>query len=191
MAFVVPLATSIGGAFGASGAAATAIGSAVMATSVAGVATSAYGKYRAGKIAQQRYNYQASANEAQAMQAGYQVDAELNATRREEEQMRKRQIQLQDSVIASAAASGLQISGSVEDLILFNMIETEKDIQMAGYQGRVRAYQAGSESRNYLTEARGQRIAGRNARKMANLEAGASFLSDATSLGLTFASFGD
>jgi hypothetical protein len=176
-------------AAGAASAAAALIGASTIATVVGGT-VSAIGAIKEGKAQRAQANYEAKVADNNALSAGYQAVAEQEAASREADTLRDRYIRTMGQQTAAAAASGLQISGSITDVMLDSTIQSEQDVLMARYSGRIGAYRSGQEAKGFREQAGGLRRAGKQMYKSAQWKAGSTLLASASQTGLQLASFG-
>lgn len=160
-----------------------------LASGIAGAATSAYGMIEQGRATKRQANYDAKVQENNAVAEGYAAIQEQQAAARDVEQLREERLRNLGSQRASAAHSGLTISGSVLDTMGDSAIASETDIQMTLYRGRMGAYNTGQRSANLLTQASMTRTAGRNAARSANLSAGGTLLGGVSNAAGGYASF--
>lgn len=189
MAFI-PFAIALAGA-GASAAAVTAAGVAIASTTAAlvGTGVSAYGMIKQGQAQQREANYNAAVQDNNAISAGYAAIQEGQSAQREVDQLRETRTRNMGSQRAAAAASGVTISGSVLDTMGDSALQSEKDIQMAYYRGKVGAYNQSNQASNYRSQAGMTRTAGANAARSSYFQAGGSILSGFAQAGSSFANF--
>lgn len=178
------------------GVSSTAAGAATVGTMVAatgaslvGSGISAYGMIRQGKAEQQALNLQARIDDNNAIRAGYAAIQEREQAEREVKNIREQRDRVLSQNITAAAKSGLQISGSVVDVMGDSAIQFEKEIQMARYRGDVGAYNYASQASDFRDQASLRRMQGRATRRSSRWSAAGTFLGGAGSAGLNYASF--
>ena len=190
MAFV-PFALALAGGAGASTAAVTAAGTLIAGTaaSAIGAGVSAYGSYKQGQIAKDEANYNAAVSKNNAISSMQDAESSAVAGSAEAARIRSRTRRNADSQIAAAAGSGLQVSGSVNDVLLDSYIQGETDALLADYQGRAGAHRSGAEAGNFFNQASQQKRAGKNAARTGKLNAFSTILSQGGNAAMNFASF--
>lgn len=158
-------------------------------TSVIGAGVSAYGMIQQGKAAKREAEYSAAAEENNAISAGYAAIQEGQAGEREAEHLREVRLRTLASNRTQAAHAGLTLSGSVIDTMTDNAIQSEREIQMARYRGRMGAYNQMQVGANYRAQANLTRMAGANAKKSSYFQAGGTLISAAGNVAGSYASF--
>lgn len=162
---------------------------AAAASSMAGAGVSAYGMVQQGRAARQEANYNAKIEENNAISAGYAAIQEQQAAQREADSLRDERIRALASQRTAVAASGLMLSGSALDVMGDTALESEKEIQMALYRGRIGSYNQTQQAANFRNRAVLTRMAGKNAARSYNMQAAGTFLSSAASTSSGYASF--
>ena len=181
------MVAALGSATAAAGTAAAVAGSAAalsagtaiigVSSAVIGAGVSAYGMIKQGQAQRSEMNYNAAVQDNNAISAGYAAIQEGQSAQREVDQLRETRTRNMGSQRAAAAASGLTISGSVLDTMGDSALQSEKDIQMAYYRGKVGAYNQGNQASNFRSQAGMTRTAGANAARSSYFQAGGSILS--------------
>ena len=174
---------------GATAGAAMAMGTAVVGSTVLGIGASAYGSYQQGQIAKDEANYNAAVSKNNAISSMQDAESSAVAGSAEAARIRSRTRRNADSQIAAAAGSGLQVSGSVNDVLLDSYIQGETDALLADYQGRAGAHRSGAEAGNFFNQASQQKRAGKNAARTGKLNAFSTILSQGGNAAMNFASF--
>lgn len=134
----------------------------VAAVAIAGAGVSAYSSIQSGKAAEEsgKYNAAVERNNAKMAQdrANYEAD-----------RLRKRNMLIRGKQRAAFAKSGVEISGSADDVIFDTELEGALDIQAAKYAGRAAATAHAARARLDLFE-------GANAKRAGMFNAGATIL---------------
>lgn len=110
----------------------------VAAVALVGSVTSAIGQIQSGKAEQQAYEMRARVAEMDAADLDLQADVSKFTTEMESQRQRQRMAALQGAQRAAAAASGVGLSGSTQQVIARSAEEQELDALMLRYGGMVR-----------------------------------------------------
>lgn len=157
--------------------------------SAAGAGVSAYGQIQAGRAAQREANYNAQVQDNNALSAGYAAIQEGQAAAREADQIKEQRLRVLASQRVAGAHSGISLSGSFNDVMLDTSLQSEKDIQMALYKGRIGAYNQQGVAQNYRNQANLTRMAGANAKRSSYYQAAGTLLSGVAQAGAGYANF--
>lgn len=169
---------------------APAVWAAISAVSaVAGAGVSAYGMIQQGKSQQREANYNAAAQENNAISAGYAAIQEQQAASREADALRENRDRVLASNRTAAAASGLMLSGSVIDVMGDTSLQAEKEISMAYYRGDVSTQNSRNQASNFRSQAVMTRSAGANAKRGAYFQAAGTLIGGGASAAGSYASF--
>lgn len=147
---------------------ATALAIAAIATTAIGTGVATYSAVQQGRAQEAASKYSAAVDRNNAQMAA-------DRARFESERIRKRNLLVRGRQRAAYAKSGVEISGTPDDVMFDSELEGELDLLASQYVGAVTA--RGYEARARLSDA-----AGENARTNSYYNAGATILSGAGSV---------
>ena len=195
MAFI-PLAATLAGALtgttaavAAGTTAATIAGTAIAGTVAASIALPAMAAHKAAGAASDEATYNAAVARNNALTSMRDAEIASTAGNLEGDRIRSRSRRNADSQVASAAASGLQIQGSVNDVLLDSFIQGETDALSAEQQGASAAHRAGAQAGNFFNQGTQLDSRAKSARSVGKLNVASSILGGVTKAGFGFAQF--
>lgn len=164
-------------------------GAAIATTVAASIASPAIASHKAAGIAEDEATYNAAVARNNALTS--MRDAEISATagQLEGDRIRSRSRRNADSQVAASAASGLQIQGSVNDVLLDSYIQGEQDALLAEYQGTNAAHRSGAQAGNFFNQGTQLDSRAKNARSTGDLNVTSSILGGVAKAGFGFAQF--
>ena len=145
----------------------------------------ASGQYAEGKANAAALRAQAAVNEANAKQSELNGEDARQRGMVKEEAKRREYAQLKGKQVTTAAANGLDISGSVLDILQDTKSQEEEDAAWIRHNAQKEKWGFLAEQQQHLSDARNNRAAVKNAIKAGKMRAFSTLLGTAASVGVS------